>query len=101
MGCGGSKAQKGVVNSQVPPADFVPKVLELLFSFNVPISLYSEYVIYPYSHFCVKEIKDVRPDKLRKDITELFAEYVSIREHIRPLLAEKYGVSLHRLKLVK
>eukprot|EP01031_Cornospumella_fuschlensis_P042028 gene42028-51309_t len=43
--------------------------------------------------FTPKDIKDVRPDKLRKDITELYAVYVTKRDKMRPLLAERYGIS--------
>lgn len=43
--------------------------------------------------FVAKDLKDVRPDKLRKDITELFAIYTAKRDKMRPLLAEKYGIS--------
>jgi len=45
-----------------------------------------------YCYYNIQDIKDARPEKLRKDITELFSEYAAVREHIRPLLLEKRGV---------
>ena len=45
-----------------------------------------------YCYYNIQDIKDARPEKLRKDITELFSEYAALREHIRPLLLEKRGV---------
>lgn len=39
-----------------------------------------------------KEITDARPTKLRKDINDLYAIYVTKRDRLKPLLAEKYGI---------
>lgn len=42
--------------------------------------------------FVPKEISESRPDAVRKEITELYKSYVSKRDAIKPLLAEKYGL---------
>lgn len=36
--------------------------------------------------------KDLRPDKLRREITEIYASYNEKKEQIKPLLTEKHGV---------
>ena len=36
--------------------------------------------------------KELRPDKLKKEITEIYASYNEKKEHIKPLLYEKHGV---------
>jgi len=43
--------------------------------------------------FIPKELKDARPDKLRKEITEMYNDYVILRDQIKPLLAEKHGLN--------
>lgn len=42
--------------------------------------------------FVPKDIADNRPDKIRKELTALYAVYVQNRDKVRPLLAEKYGI---------
>lgn len=42
--------------------------------------------------FTPKEINDTRPDAIRREITELYKSYSAKRDHIRPLLAERYGI---------
>lgn len=43
--------------------------------------------------FVPKEFVDSRPDKLRKEINELYKLYQMKRDQVKPLLAEKYGVN--------
>lgn len=43
--------------------------------------------------FVPKEIVDNRPDKIRKEINELYKLYIAKRDQVKPLLAEKYGVN--------
>lgn len=43
--------------------------------------------------FVPKDIQDARPAQLRKDITEKFKIYVEKRDKLKPLLAEKYGLT--------
>jgi hypothetical protein len=43
--------------------------------------------------FTPKEIVDNRPDKIKKEINELYKIYVAKRDQVKPLLAEKYGVN--------
>jgi hypothetical protein len=42
--------------------------------------------------FVPKEIKDSRPDAVRREITELYKSYSAKREYVKPLLAERYGI---------
>lgn len=43
--------------------------------------------------FVPKDIQDTKPEKLRKEITALYAVYSVNRDRLRPLLAEKYGLT--------
>jgi uncharacterized protein YukE len=45
------------------------------------------------TEFKPKEIVDSRPDALRRDITATYKNYTTRRDKIKPLLAEKYGVT--------